>query len=60
MPSMLEFLNICEYFEITPQEFFNTSTEPVLVQQILDGIRRLGEDDLRSLLHMVNRLRDKE
>ena len=25
MPSMKQFLNICEYFEITPLQFFDTS-----------------------------------
>lgn len=27
LPSMAEFFSICEYFEITPSEFFNTEIE---------------------------------
>ena len=29
LPSMIEFLNICEYFDITPFEFFDTNQNEV-------------------------------
>lgn len=31
LPSMAEFLAICDYFEITPQTFFNEETEEVIL-----------------------------
>ena len=47
LPSMKQFLNICEYFEITPLQFFDaTENTPQLVRKALDGIRTLSDDDL--------------
>ena len=46
LPSMKQFLNICEYFEITPLQFFDdTENTPQLVRKALDGIRTLSDDD---------------
>ena len=30
LPSMSEFINICEYFDITPYEFFNIETTDII------------------------------
>lgn len=57
LPSMTEFLAICDYFEITPQQFFDTSTQnPELIQKALDGMKKLNEDDLLMLLGIINRM----
>ena len=57
LPSMRQFLNICDYFEITPLEFFDTSeNNPQLVKKALDGIRTLKDDDLIMLLGFITRL----
>ena len=57
LPSMRQFLNICDYFEITPLEFFDTSeNNPQLVKKALDGIRTLKDDDLIMLLSLITRL----
>ena len=57
LPSMKQFLNICEYFEITPLQFFDTSeSNPQLVKKALDGIRTLSDDDLIMLLGLIARL----
>ena len=60
LPPMKEFLSICEYFEITPQEFFDENTSnPELVQKAISGIRELDEGDLLTILSIINRLKKK-
>ena len=57
LPPMKEFLAICDYFEITPQQFFDESTQnPELIQKAVAGMNRLNEDDLLMLLSFINRL----
>ena len=60
LPPLKEFLAFCDYFEITPQQFFDTSTQsPELIQKALEGMRRLDEDDMLMLLGIINRLLKK-
>lgn len=57
LPPLREFLAICDYFEITPQQFFDQSTEhPELIQKAIDGMKKLDEDDLLMLLGMIHRM----
>ena len=57
LPSMTEFLAICDYFDISPMEFFNTAaSNPKLLNHTLQAIEQLDEDDLRLTLANVNRL----
>lgn len=57
LPPMKEFLAICEYFDITPQQFFDTGVKnPELVQKAINSIQNLNEDDLLMLLGFLNRL----
>lgn len=57
LPSMTEFLAICEYFEITPTEFFDTkSTNPKLSKNVIATIEQLDEDDLELTLTNIKRL----
>ena len=54
---MKEFLAICEYFELTPQQFFDENTQnPELIQKAISGMKQLNEDDLLMLLGFINRL----
>lgn len=58
LPPMKEFLAICDYFEITPQQFFDTSSQnPELLRKALEGMRQLSESDMLMLLGLINRLR---
>lgn len=60
LPPMKEFLAICDYFGITPQQFFDEgSTNPELIQKAISGISRLDESDLLMLLGLINRLLQK-
>ncbi|MBQ6499509.1 MAG: helix-turn-helix transcriptional regulator [Ruminococcus sp.] len=58
LPPLKEFLAICDYFEITPQQFFDESTRtPELIQKAIDGMRQLSESDQLMLLGFINRLK---
>ena len=59
-PPMKEFLAICDYFGITPQQFFNgEESHPELIRKALAGMRQLDEDDMLMLLGFINRLLKK-
>lgn len=57
LPPMKEFLAICDYFNLTPQQFFDENTQhPELIQKAISGMKQLSEDDLLMLLGFINRL----
>lgn len=57
LPSMTEFFAICDYFGITPIEFFDaTVTDPKLANAALNAVKRLDEEDLALVLAIANRL----
>ena len=57
LPPLKEFFAICDYLEITPQQFFDESEKnPELVQKAIEGMKRLDESDLLMLLGVINRL----
>ena len=60
MPSMNEFLYICEYLGVTPKEFFDDNIgEPQLVQKLYELTRDMSEDNLSILIELAERLSDK-
>lgn len=60
LPPMKEFLAICDYFGVTPKQFFDDETaNPELVQKAIAGISQLNETDLLMLLGLINRLLEK-
>ena len=57
MPSLGEFLAICEYLEVTPKQFFDDgSKNPALTQKIVDSVSRLSEKDQKLVLEVSERL----
>lgn len=57
LPAMKEFLSICEYFEITPMAFFDTSQKrPALAQTICTKLNSLDEEDLQFVIHLVDKM----
>ena len=57
LPPMAEFLEICAYFEITPSQFFNDSTEnPALLQSAIEELKKLNDDDLMLVISITRRL----
>lgn len=58
LPSMSMFLYICEYFKITPQEFFDEENEnPKLIQDILNESRKLNKQSLESILTIIRNMK---
>lgn len=58
LPSMSEFFSICEYFDITPMEFFDMDhSNPELLSKAIEEIQSLNDDDLLLILTFINRLK---
>lgn len=58
LPSMSEFFYICEYFNITPVEFFDTRhSDPELLSKAIDEIRSLSDDDMLLILTLIKRIK---
>ena len=57
LPSMTEFFAICDYFGLTPVEFFDTkASNPKLSKSVLSALEQLDEDDLELTLVNIKRL----
>lgn len=57
LPSMAEFFAICEYFHLTPEEFFKENVpNPRLHKELLDMLEQLSEEDLELTAANVRRL----
>ena len=57
LPPLAEFLEICDYFGITPSQFFDdTSENPYLVQSASEEIKKLNDDDLMLAISNIRRL----
>ena len=57
LPSMRQFFNICDYFEITPSQFFDSDLiRPQLIQKAAVGMKYLSEDDILLILNLIERL----
>lgn len=54
LPSMTLFFYICEYLQISPQEFFDTTAEnPEKLRQLVDNIKMLDNSQLEAVDTMV-------
>ena len=61
LPSMSEFLYICDYLEITPKEFFDVNnTETLKLHQLFLSAKDLPAEDLDALIYLANRLQPKK
>ena len=57
LPPLREFFAICDYFEITPHQFFDDSTQnPELIQRAVEGMKKLNENDMLMLQGIINRM----
>ncbi len=60
MPPMKEFFEICRYFHLTPQEFFDTGADdPQMVAEAMDGFKQLSPEDQQTILNLINSLKSK-
>lgn len=58
LPSMSEFLYICEYLGVTPMEFFNEEKATTLTQQqTIEHIYSMSDEDIRLLIGFIERMK---
>lgn len=58
LPSMSEFFSICDYFNITPVEFFDTNhSNPELLAKAIEEIHSLDDDDMLLILTLIKRIK---
>lgn len=59
LPSMSEFLYICEYFGISPKEFFDDGcSSPLLLSELSDVAEQLTDADIRLLITLARRMQN--
>ncbi len=59
LPSMTEFLAICDYFDITPAEFFQAEKpDPKASNALMEDVSMLRPSDLSLVQAMVQRFMD--
>ena len=57
-PSMATFFYICDYFGITPQEFFDTgSNNPSKVKELTDLAKSLPNDQLDNIISLIKAIK---
>ena len=57
LPSMTEFLYICEYFNITPSQFFTDNESlSLLLTKIINECKKLSDDDQQMILSIIKRM----
>ena len=60
LPSMAEFLYMCEYLDVTPSAFFDEQVDnPALLQKAIDEMRTLPDKDVLTLLSLIERFKEK-
>lgn len=60
LPSLAEFFAICEYFGITPIDFFDADNQnPKMAKDILESLNNLSSTDLKLIQLLVDRLHNK-
>lgn len=58
MPSMQVFFYICEYFGITPKEFFDEGTSnPALINLVTEDLNYLDEKQITNIHEIVKDLK---
>lgn len=58
-PSMTTFFYICDYFKISPREFFDfESTNPTKTSELMDLIKTLPNDQIELLTMLVKAIKN--
>lgn len=56
-PSLPVFFNICEYFNISPEQFFSTrNTYPVSISSVITDLEQLNAEQLHCISVIVHDL----
>lgn len=59
LPSFTGFLYICDYFDLTPQEFFQDSAAPQKTKELLLELEKLTPEQTEHILQIVKDLNAK-
>lgn len=60
LPSLSEFIFMCEYLGVTPRDFFDEdNSDPILVRQLYNSVKGMPDKDLLALINIAERLNDK-
>ena len=57
LPSMAVFFNICEYFNISPKDFFDVEAKnPEKLNEVINGLKSLDEEQLANISAIIKGL----
>ena len=60
MPSMGEFLYMCDYLGVTPAEFFTEDvSDPIAFNELTEESKKLSRRDFEMVLEFMRRLNEK-
>ena len=59
LPSFQGFLYICEYFDLTPQEFFSDAAAPQKTKELFTELEKLTSEQTEHILYLVKELNNK-
>ncbi len=58
LPSMGEFLAICEYLKVTPKEFFDENIpDPYLVSEVIEALKPLKKEQINLLIAVAKEMK---
>lgn len=58
MPSMQVFFYICDYFKISPKEFFDEGTScPALIKEVTEDLKALDEKQINNIHEIIKGLK---
>lgn len=61
MPSLSEFMYICEYLGVTPKEFFDDENDcPLLTHELLQLTKSMCNEDIEALIAVAKRINIKK
>lgn len=61
MPSMQSFFYICEFLNITPQEFFDEeNNNPEELKAVIEEAKKLDDTSLNYILGIMKKINDKK
>ena len=60
-PTMQWFFYICEYFQITPKEFFDTeTTDPPKIKDLIETTKGLSFEQINLLIKLIKSFKGKK
>lgn len=61
LPSMSAFFFICDYLDITPEEFFDSgNSNPEEIRVIVENLKKLQPDMIKNISQIVKALAEKQ